>query len=77
MVEAIDELSSASETEPIPPVRHAVAAAGDRVVLSDAAQVSLLSQQGLSLTEIADELDMTLNVVMKDLGITDTGGARI
>jgi DNA-binding NarL/FixJ family response regulator len=72
MVEPIDEVKSTTPPEPPPAAPHTAANAADKVFLSEAAQVTLLSQQGLSLTEIADELDITLNVVLQDLGITAT-----
>jgi len=72
MIQAIDEPNAASETNPLSTVAHAPTATGDRAVLSEAAaRATLLSQEGLTVPEIADELGVTYNVVMTELGISD------
>jgi DNA-binding NarL/FixJ family response regulator len=75
MIEAIDELTTTPATEHFQQTETSAnnaATARDAVVLSETAQVTLLNQEGLSITQIADELGVTLNVVLQDLGIANT-----
>jgi len=74
MIQAIDEVNAASPTNPHSVVAHTSASGSDRVSLSEAARATLLSQEGFTVSEIADELGITTNVVMTELGISDTGG---
>jgi len=74
MIEAIDAVNGNSEVEPTTPVpQHSetvnAKAANDGAVLSETAQVSLLEQGGMTVSEIAAELDLTTAVVSSDLGI--------
>jgi hypothetical protein len=71
MIQAIDEVNAEAQTKPLQAVPHAPAPSSDRVVLSEAVRATLLSQEGLTVPEIADELGITTNVVMNELGITD------
>jgi hypothetical protein len=69
MIQAIDEVKAASQNNPVPAPAHAPAPGSDSVSFSEAARAALLSQQGLTVPEIADELGITTNVVMNELGI--------
>ena len=74
MIEAIEAVDGNSGIEPTLPVPHpsATGNAGtgnDGVTLSETAQVSLMEQEGMSVSEIATELDLTTAVVSSDLGI--------
>ena len=77
MIDAIEAVDGNLATEPTPPFPHPSGAenAGtgkDGVVLSETAQVSLLEQEGMTVSEIAAELDLTTAVVSSDLGIAAT-----
>ena len=69
MIEAIEAVDGILRTEPTPPVPHAKGTGNDGVVLSETAQVSLLEEEGMTVSEIATELNLTTAVVSSDLGI--------
>jgi hypothetical protein len=74
MIDAIEAVNGTSGIEPTLPVPHPSATGNsgtgnDGVTLSETAQVSLMQQEGMSVSEIATELDLTTAVVSSDLGI--------
>jgi hypothetical protein len=74
MIEAIEAVNGNSGVEPTPPVPQPsetgnAVKMNDGVVLSETAQVTLLEQEGMTVSEIAAKLDLTTAVVSSDLGI--------
>jgi hypothetical protein len=73
MIGAIDGVSSNSNSTAAvgytPTFTHPKVAAQDAAVLSLAAQMKLLEQQGLSVGEIANQLGLSSIAVQTDLGI--------
>jgi hypothetical protein len=69
MIDAIEEVHGTSPSEQLSSVAHTAEVNRDRVMLSETARATLLRQDGFSLTEIADELGITMNVVLSELGI--------